>query len=349
MSAQGQLPQMTYVEFPDAGLYYNSSVSQFQKEAEMGGKLRFVYLTSPPFSGSTLFSFLANTHPEIATVGEMTGPVPSQDPETYQCSCGERIRACPFWKQIAAQMKERDFSFDCGNFATSIRLGNSTQAQRLLSGSLLSSVLEDMRDGMLKLWPSQNRRLRTVAARIEALAESVLQVTQKSVFLDASKNPMTIRHLSRLPGIELRVVHLVRDVRGAAFSKRKNKDESNWNRAITSWVRKNRTIERQLQRLTADNWIRIRYEDICRAPADTMNRFFRFCGLQPLVLPQDFSSMRHHIVGNRMRLANFGQIQLDEAWRRMLTPEEVNVAIEIAGTMHLRYGYPRMSVADIER
>jgi hypothetical protein len=160
---------------------------------------------------------------------------------------------------------------------------------------------------------------------------------------------MTIRHLTRLPGIELRVVHLVRDVRGAALSKRTDKDESNWNRAITSWVRKNRTIERQLQRLTADNWIRIRYVDICRAPADTMNRFFRFCGLQPLVLPQDFSSMKHHIVGNRMRLANFGQIRLDEAWRRVLTPEEVNVAMKIAGTMHLRYGYPRMSAADIER
>lgn len=315
----------------------------------MSGKLRFIYLTSPPFSGSTLFSFLANTHPQIATVGEMTGPVPSQDPETYQCSCGDRIRACHFWNQVAAQMNERHLSFDCGNFDTSIRLGKNACAQRLLTGSLLSTALEDMRDRMLRLWPVQNQRIQCVMARIEALAASVLHVAGKSVFLDASKNPMTIRHLSFLPGIELRVVHLVRDVRGAGLSKRKNKNETNWNRAITAWVRKNRTIERQLRRLPAGNWIRIRYEDMCRAPADTMNRFFEFCGLQPLGLPKDFSSISHHIVGNRMRLTSSGQVRLDEGWRRVLTPAEVNAAMKIAGTMHLRYGYSRMSAADLER
>lgn len=313
----------------------------------MSGKLRFIYLTSPPFSGSTLFSFLANTHPQIASVGEMTGPVPSQDPDTYRCSCGERIRACEFWRQVAARMHERHFAFDCGSFDTRIRLGTGALSQRLLIGSLLSNAFEEMRDSALRLWPSQNRRLQYLLARNEALAASVLQVTGKPVFLDSSKNPMAIGHLSRRPGIDLRVVHLVRDVRGAGLSKRKNKDETNWSRAITAWVRQNRTIERQLQRLPAGTWIRIRYEDMCRAPTGTMNQFFQFCGLPPLGLPQDFSSVRHHIVGNRMRLVNAGQVRLDEEWRRALTPKEVESAMRIAGTMHLRYGYAQMSAADL--
>jgi hypothetical protein len=311
--------------------------------------LRFVYLTSPPFSGSTLFAFLANTHPQIATVGEMTGPVLSQDPETYLCSCGSKIRECPFWRQVADQMVERGFSFDCGSFDTSIRLGKGRQAQRLLSGSLFSTALEDLRESALALWPAQTRRLRYLVARNVALAASVLQVTRKSIFFDASKNPMTIRHLARVPGIDLRVVHLVRDVRGASLSKRKNRGETNWPLAITAWTRKNRIIEQQLKRLPAEHWTRIRYEDLCHAPERTMNQFFRFCGLPPVGLPQDFSSIRHHIVGNRMRLTNVGQVRLDEEWRRVLVPEEVLSAEKIAGTMHVRYGYSRMSHADLEQ
>src|SRR5688572_27934431 len=87
-------------------------------------RLSFVYLTSSPFSGSTLFSFLVNSHPQIATVGEMTGPIASQDPDKYRCSCGEKIRECTFWLQITAKMVSRGFVFDPGRFDTRMRLGS---------------------------------------------------------------------------------------------------------------------------------------------------------------------------------------------------------------------------------
>jgi hypothetical protein len=307
----------------------------------------FTYLTSPPFSGSTLFSFLVNTHPKIATVGEMTGPLSWHKADTYSCSCGHNIRECAFWIRVAAQMETRGFSFDPSTFDTRIRLGNGQRAERFLSGSLRSTLLEEFRDSAINLWPRQRRRLHYLVARNKALAASVLQVAGKALYFDASKNPMAIRQFSRQPDVDLRVVHLVRDVRGASLSKRKNQGEANWGRAVTAWIRLNRNIERQLRRLPTDRWIRIRYEDLCRAPTATMHRFFEFCGVEPHSMPLHFSSQEHHIVGNRMRLSNLGQIKLDEDWRRTLTPDEVTLAWKLAGPMHVRYGYPQMSAMDL--
>lgn len=309
--------------------------------------LPFVYLTSSPFSGSTLFSFLVNSHPQMATVGEMTGPIPSSDPATYNCSCGERIRECPFWKRVAERMTTSGFVFDPADFDTRIRLGNGPRSQRLLSGSLGSALLEDLRHLVITLWPDKHHRLRYLVDRNKALAANILQVAGKTVFFDASKNPMAIRNFHADPDTDLRVIHLVRDVRGVGLSRRKNHSETNWHQSVGAWIRMNTAIDRQLRRLPADRWMRIRYEDLCREPAVTMNRFFAFCGLEPHDIPRDFSSLEHHIVGNRMRLTNIGEIRLDEGWRRQLTAAEHAVAWRLAGRLHTQYGYAPMSAADI--
>jgi hypothetical protein len=312
------------------------------------GRLPFVYLTSPPFSGSTLFSFLANAHPAIATVGEMSGPVRSQDPDAYLCSCGQPIRRCLFWRQVGDRMACKGFEFDPGAFETKLQLASDQLADRLLVGSLRYSTLESLRDGIVKILPMHGRRLRGLVARIEALAASILEVTGKSVFFDASKNPMLIRQLTQSHKVDLRVVHLVRDVRGASLSMRVNKGETNWRRALTSWVHTNSAIERHLRCLPDDRWMRIRYEDMCRTPEETLNRLYSFCGVEPFKLPSEIGNVVHHIVGNRMRLSGIGQVRLHEEWRSRLSAEELNLADEIAGKMHVHYGYPRMQISDLE-
>jgi hypothetical protein len=158
---------------------------------------------------------------------------------------------------------------------------------------------------------------------------------------------MAIRQFQQEPDLDLRVVHLVRDVRGVGLSRQKNRGQLNWHRNVGAWVRMNRLIENQLRQLPDDRWMRIRYEELCRSPAETLNRFFRFCDLEPHVLPLDFGSVEHHVVGNRMRLTNACQIRLDETWKRALTKHELAVASKLAGAMQMRYGYPPMSDADL--
>jgi hypothetical protein len=185
-----------------------------------------------------------------------------------------------------------------------------------------------------------------VVARSKALASVILAVTGKSIFFDTSKSYTTIRYLSREDAIDLRVVHLVRDVRGAGLAM-KRKRHLTWPQVVVSWVRTNRNIEQQLRRLPADRWIRIRYEDLCRDPQGTLDRFFAFCGAEPHTLTTSLLSQEHHIVGNRMRLRYTGEIKLDESWKDVLTGDELECAERLAGSAHRRYGYAQMSAADV--
>jgi hypothetical protein len=246
-------------------------------------------------------------------------------------------------------MTTRGFSFDPGSFDTRLLLGSGRFTQRLLSGSLGSTSVEDARDRLLRLLPRQHVRLRYLIDRNKALAASILAVTGKSVFLDASKAADAIRHFGRESDLVFRVVHLVRDVRGFSCSRRKNKGEVELREIVGRWMSANANIERQLRRISPDRWIRIRYEDVCSMPLETLNRFFAFCGLAPLQSVNDSAPPEHHIVGNRMRLANFGAVRSDESWRRLLSGEDQQLIAGLAGSMHLRYGYKPMHSSDLAR
>ena len=53
---------------------------------------RFLYVVGTSFTGSTLLSFLLNLHPQIVSVGEMTGPFRGvADRQAYPCSCGAAL------------------------------------------------------------------------------------------------------------------------------------------------------------------------------------------------------------------------------------------------------------------
>jgi hypothetical protein len=310
-------------------------------------RVPFIFVSSAPFSGSTLFSLLAGSHPCISTVGEMTGPTPRQDPDKYICSCGNLIRRCGFWNEVVLRFQSKGIPFDPGSFGTRIHLAHSRIGERILTGSLGSSRLEAMRDVLVGLVPSIRRRLQGRLARNRELAATVLEISGKTHFLDASKNHMRIRYLSRDPHLDFYVVHLVRDVRGASLSRRKNQQIHDWTKAIGLWQRANANIERQIMHVPAHRRLLIRYEDLCRNTHQTLDAFYRFCGLAPHLLPHELGEVPHHLIGNRMRLSISGKPRLDEEWRRVLTVSEVSEADRLAGAMHVRYGYPPMASADL--
>jgi len=243
----------------------------------------------------------------------------------------------------------KDFPFDPGFFDTKIRLGNGLLAQRILNGFMGSTTLEDTRDYILWALPRYRKRLQYLVARNKALAASILEVSGKTVFFDASKFAESIRHFSHEQDLDFRVVHLVRDVRGFSLSRHRNKGETDLRLIVNKWIHANSNIERQLQRLPTNRWIRIRYEDVCNSPLETLNRFYAFCGLAPVDATAAIHPAEHHIVGNRMRLTSFEGVRVDEAWRRTFTPDQQAYIARLAGKMHAQYGYKPMDNLDLVR
>lgn len=299
----------------------------------------FIFIASLPYSGSTLLSFLLATHPQIAAIGEMTGVIESEDLDEYRCSCGRRINECDFWRAVTAKMLAKGHRFEVAHFDTKYELGTHPRIRRLRTGSLRNNQLEAIRDSIFRLWPGQIEQLRMIGKRNQALVESVLEVTGESVFLDSSKHHMRIKHQLQYTDLDVRVIHLVRDARGVVNS------FLNYSRRLTPqaaarlWVSGNKNIDRQLLLLPEDRHIRIRYEDVCRALPETLERLHGFCGVEPGVYVEDFRSVPHHVVGNKMRLRNSSEIKLDERWKLELTKGHLSEVAQVAQAMQRVYGY----------
>jgi len=304
---------------------------------------RFLYVVGTSFTGSTLLSFLLNLHPEIVSVGEMTGPFRGvEDRRAYPCSCGEPLAECPFWTAVGAEMAERGLRFDPDHwgmrFDPDSRLG-----RRLMRDSLGSNGADGARDFAVRHAPVLGRHVREIARRNEALVASGRSVAGKPVFADASKDVSRARLVDRTTDLDPYVIHLVRDSLGFVASKKsrawKNPHGAEVGNASRYWNRRSAQAERLFTSLPASRRLRVRYEDLCADPEREFGRICELLGLEPLPGPYEFLAGDHHIIGNRMRLSSSSEIVLDERWRSILTDEEAE-AVRRSTSGHRRtFGY----------
>jgi hypothetical protein len=297
-------------------------------------KIPFVFLTSHAFSGSTLTSFLMGTHPDIATVGELTGPAARANLQEYPCSCGRKFQEDPFWQAVAAAANRHGLTYSLNQYLdTRFDLGNSTLMQRLRSQSMRNPRLEVWRDWMMfHLWPGHQKALDERVRRNEIFVQAILEVTGKSIFLDTSKDPMRIRYLQRSSLFDLYVIHLVRDVRGVVASVLSRKPEMNVRQAAKSWLIREQNIQGQLQAIPADRKIQISYEELTHQPLTTLNRLYAFMGAETQPQLLDYREVEHHILGNKMRKRSSSEIQTDERWRTALTTEQLQAIEQVVGS-----------------
>ncbi|MCA9954707.1 MAG: sulfotransferase, partial [Anaerolineales bacterium] len=288
-------------------------------------KIPFVFLTSHAFSGSTLTSFLMGMHPEIATVGELTGPARRLDLQTYPCSCGKLFQQDPFWQDVATAVNQYGLPYSLNNYLdTRFELSSNSLSQRLLAGSFRSNALEQLRDSVVfTLWPGKLAQLKEQARRNELFARAVLDVTGKSIFLDTAKDPMRIRYLPLAPNIDLHVIHLVRDVRGVVASIRSRHPDTNVETAVRSWIAREKNINRLLETIPTNRQIKVNYEELVTDTLPTLNKLLIFVGAQPMETLGDYREAEHHILGNRMRKRQSSEIKLDEKWRTALSIEQL--------------------------
>jgi hypothetical protein len=59
----------------------------------------------------------------------------------------------------------------------------------------------------------------------------------------------------------------------------------------------------------------------------------------PVAPPDSIVPAAHHVIGNKMRLADQIAIRLDERWKGALSPAEVSGVLALAGATNRRFGY----------
>jgi len=320
---------------------------------------KLAYIASASHSGSTLLTMLLNGHPRVATVGELS-PGHMEDLAFYRCSCQRLIRECPFWARVGEEVRSRGIPFDLERFPTHFAMPRSRLASRLLGPLHRGAMLEAVRDAGLALLTAWPRHFREVMRANEAVVRAALDYYGADVFVDKGNKALRLKHLLRGEAFNIRVIHLVRDGRAVALTYMdpaqyadaadpasrgggaghdRSDERMPMAEAAYQWRRCMEEAEHALARLDRLQWIRIRYEDLCRDADGELDRIFRFLDMDSADRLKDFRSIEHHVVGNGMRLDTGSDVRLDDRWRSALTEEDIRVFDGVAGAINRRYGY----------
>jgi hypothetical protein len=274
-----------------------------------------LYVAGANRSGSTLLEVLLGLHPATVSAGELfNAPRALRDPGA-PCTCGKSLADCPLWGEVARALEAlaRARGMTIKDLAKAVRRVEDRDAlPHYLSGR-----------------PPGGDAVSLYTAVQRVVIEHVVRTRPGARFLiDPSKSehgaaarPLALRlHL----GLDLVVVHLVRDPRGIVASARRgsNKDliqgdepssRASGPRALGSWLRVNRGASRMLQALGPERALRVRFEDLITRPADAVTAICGFVGLEPAPIlatlgGAELPRPEHMIAGNRLR---FAPIRLD--------------------------------------
>jgi hypothetical protein len=301
---------------------------------ETNEKITYVYLTSVEHSGSTLMGCLMDAHPEMISIGEYGIDFDKELP----CPCGSSVADCSTWGQWRDTSIERGYEFETGKLNINILSSHSAKfLEKLFHHQFSAQALNQIRDILFSRSKFREMADQRINRSIE-LAEILCEQKGVRVFVDTSKNPLQIRHLARSPGVNLKVISLVRDGRGVMSSLMKKEGRSP-KEAISDWLYGNKHLVRAMQPLPAESKMFIRLEDVCKSPQEILIDLFNFIGVST-DCDLDFSLANRHIVGNGMRMKFDGEVKVpDESWKKHLEPKDLELFEKSAGEINRSFGY----------
>jgi sulfotransferase family protein len=293
-------------------------------------------------SGSTLLERMLGQIPGSCSLGEVVHLWERGILGDQRCGCGLPFGECPFWSRVGMEA-----------FGGWGEMGSSTVE--------LKRRVDRHRYIPLMLWPglsrSYARDLEQFAEILIRLYRTVADVSGSSVVVDSSKSSSYVVLLRRITDLDLRLIHLVRDSRGVAYSatKRVERPEVVRGRAYMpryhparsalEWDAYNTLFE--MVRASRVPSLRLRYEDLLDDPRRELTRVLDLAGLDSASDTLDFvgegvTSLRgtHTISGNPMRFTTGDvQLRLDEAWKERLSPGHRKTVTLLTWPWMRRYGY----------
>lgn len=305
--------------------------------------LRIAFVVCPSYHGATLLALLLNNHSEVTALGDT---LPHRGAE-HVCACGELVDHCSFWQAMSRGLDVSRFSGSPlllptlpwpltrrqmeGSALNMSRSGRLNRAAGRVAGRVIDV-------GAPIAWRLRPEVVEHFAGVYQSFYRAVLDAHTTSLFVDGSKS---WRRAAVLTGAlrseaEIKIVHLVRDPRGFALSRRSHGGsplrESGW-----LWSDLHGRME-SLRRLAP--YCLIRYEDLCSNPEAELVRLFDFLQIapEPVVTTPKYPE-KHHLIGNNMLRSFDGRVKLDTRWRTELTPAEQQTVLDCAGEFAQRMGY----------
>ena len=172
------------------------------------GTVKVVYIAGSGRSGSTILDRTLGQVDGFFSAGELCNLWGRGLLARRRCGCGVPVPDCPVWGPILGE------AFGGVDQIDAERLAAAT-GRRLRAGSVP------------RLFLDRRGRQRAAGdgyqAALAHLYRAVVHQTGCRVIVDSSKSPVYARLVAAIPGVEVAVVHQVRDPRATAFSFLRNK------------------------------------------------------------------------------------------------------------------------------
>ena len=303
---------------------------------------RVLLVTGFGRSGTTLVNTILGSTPGVFAAGEVRFLWERGLLEGRACGCGEPVRTCPVWGPVVEKAFGSPMSIDPAALVAEDARVMRTRHLPLMLASRWTG------DRLLS-------RLHALPDALTAVYRGIQDVTGAELIVDTSKPPSFGYVLQHLDGIDLRIVHVVRDPRGVAYS---------WSRTKALADGGERTEMLRLSpsqsALQWDLWngaagwlwggsnryLRLRYEDLASEPRATLARVMAFAGVSHLEVPfttsdQVRTTTVHTVAGNadRMRTGPL-TVRLDDAWTTELPTGSRRLVSALTAPLLARYGYP---------
>jgi Sulfotransferase family len=309
--------------------------------------VRVLFIGGCGRSGSTLLDRMLGELPRFISTGEVRFIWQRGLLENQLCGCGAPFRECAFWRAVGEEAFGGWDTLDANDLVALDRAIDRHRYIPLLFTPWLSRDFE--------------KRLARYVEVLGRLYAAIDRVTRGACIVDSTKDPPFAFLLKRVPGLDLRIVHLVRDSRGVAFSWTKHVKKPEDVEAARfmntyhpvemglRWVAYNVCFH-LLGRLGVPR-IMTRYEELVTSPRRELQRVAALLGDE--VGSESFNflngegvelGVHHTISGNPMRFQR-GTIALhvDEEWKTRLKPVDRRLVSIFTFPLLLRYGYLRQA------
>jgi len=305
-----------------------------------------LYIAGTGRSGSTVLANILGEVDGVFAAGEVRYLWQRGLRDGRLCGCGVPVRECPVWGDVLARTGQLDAAGSVDGIVSMLqRTGRIRNLPAILAGHLRPS-----------LDPARSSATTADRAALSSVYAAVAAVTGSSVIVDSSKLPAYANVLAATPGIDLRVVHLIRDPRGAAFSWSSRKALTDGaDRATMEQIGPAKSAMLwdvwnlaggMLFHGGSDRYLRVRYEDFVADPPATVRRILKMVGMEDAQLPfvgpgEARTTTNHSVAGNPDRLRS-GLITLrpDDRWRSAMARRDRRLVSVLTSPLLLRYRYP---------
>jgi hypothetical protein len=297
--------------------------------------VKILYIVGFPRSGSTLLDRLIAANGGLLSAGEVRRVWERGLLGDELCSCGRPFSDCPFWTRVIETAFGGPGGVDAVSMASAI---GALDGRRARWGEVARRVLAPAGEGSLD---------RTLLSLYRAMRE----VSGAPAVVDSSKDSTYCLLLSTIEGIEVEVVHLVRDSRAVAFSWQRRRrrpeivDREEYMPVIrpagaaAGWSARNVTAE-ALRRFST-RYVRLRYEDLTADPDAVLPEVLgQRPGGSAANGPGGRGDLHHMVSGNPMRLSEGPlEVKPDVEWKSAMSVRDLTAVTALSAPLLLRYGY----------